>query len=383
MPLDRSTLEELEGRTLAPYASLSKDSRGRVHPESEPAFRTRYQRDRDRILHTTAFRRLEHKTQVFITYEGDYYRTRLTHTLEVAQIGRSLARCLGANEDLVEAICLAHDLGHPPFGHSGEAVLSRLMQPYGGFDHNRQSLRIVTVLEQRYPGFPGLNLTWETREGIVKHETAFDIPDMTEYTPGERGSLESQIANIADECAYTSHDLDDGLRSGILQPEDLEDLSLWKTLRDSSEWTSGPMSDLTRHRMIRSFIGLAVEDVMHCTSRRLSDDSVRSAADVRRLPENVVRHSDAFLPPLESLRRRLFEKMYRHYRVMRMALKAERFLSELFATYAANPKTLPPSVDLAPDGTDLHRVVCDYIAGMTDRFALEEYEKLTNPHTKP
>ncbi len=382
MVLDRSALESLEEHNLAPYASFSKRSRGRVYPEPEPASRTRYQRDRDRILHTTAFRRLEHKTQVFITYEGDYYRTRLTHTLEVSQIGRSLARSLGANEDLVEAVCLAHDLGHPPFGHSGEAVLSRLMEPHDGFDHNRQSLRIVTVLERRYPGFPGLNLTWETREGIVKHETAFDIPDMSEYSPDERGSLEAQIANAADECAYTSHDLDDGLRSGMLRTGDLADLELWKQLVETSGWVTGPLSDLARHQMIRAFIGLAVQDVIRCTEEQLQSSGVKSCAEIRGLPEAIVRSSDAFLPSLEALRKRLFEKMYRHHRVMRMALKAERFLSELFALYVANPKILPPAVLEQAGEEDLHRVVCDYIAGMTDRFAMEEFEKLTNPYTK-
>jgi dGTPase len=380
---DRSTLEAIEERTLALYASLSSRSRGRAYPEGEPEFRTRFQRDRDRILHTTAFRRLEHKTQVFITYEGDYYRTRLTHTLEVSQIGRTLARSLGGNEDLVEAICLAHDLGHPPFGHSGEVVLSRLMEPHGGFDHNRQSLRIVTTLERRYSRFPGLNLTWESREGIVKHETAFDIPDMSEYSPGERGSLEAQIANIADECAYTSHDLDDGLRSGILQPEDLVDLDLWRTLRDASEWSAGPLDELTRHRMIREFIGIAVGDIVRCTEGQLAAASIKTHSDLRRYSENIVRHSDTFLPPLEALRKRLFEKLYRHFRVMRMALKAERFLSELFDSYVSNPKILPPPILARAAEEDLSRVVCDYIAGMTDRFALEEYEKLTNPHAKP
>jgi dGTPase len=383
MVLDRPALENLEERTLAPYACLSKHSRGRVYPESEPPLRTRFQRDRDRILHTTAFRRLEHKTQVFITYEGDYYRTRLTHTLEVAQIGRSLARSLGVNEDLVEAICLAHDLGHPPFGHSGEVVLSRLMKDFGGFDHNRQSLRIVTVLEGRYAQFPGLNLTWETREGIVKHETAFDVPDMSEYAPDERGSLEAQIANVADECAYTSHDLDDGLRSGMLLPEDLEDLELWKRLRAESGKPDGPLDELTRHEMIRDFIGLAVQDLIEFSSRQLASHSVRGIQGVRSAPENIVCHSDAFRSLLEALRGRLFERLYRHHRVMRMALKAERFLSELFALYVANPKILPPPVLERPEGEDIHRTVCDYIAGMTDRFALEEYEKLTDPHTKP
>jgi dGTPase len=383
MILNRTALEDLEARVLAPYAARSRDSRGRAYPEAEPEDRTAYQRDRDRILHTTAFRRLEHKTQVFITYEGDYYRTRLTHTLEVSQIGRSLARTLGANEDLVEAVCLAHDLGHPPFGHSGEVALSRLMEGHGGFDHNRQSLRIVTVLERRYPGFPGLNLTWETREGIVKHETAFDIPDMSEYSPEERGSLEAQIANVADECAYTSHDLDDGLRSGMLLPEDLAGLDLWKMLRETSGWASGPLDDLTRHRMIRAFIGLAIEDIGKSAERRLADGAVKTPADVRRRPENILCHSDSFLPPLEALRGRLFEKLYRHWRVMRMAVKAEKFLSELFAMYVANPKILPPPVLQRTAGEDAHRVACDYIAGMTDRFAMEEYEKLTDPLTKP
>ena len=214
----RQQLEEIEDKSLAPYGMRSKDSKGRAYLDSEPEYRTSFQRDRDRILHTTAFRRLEYKTQVFINFEGDYFRTRLTHTLEVAQIGRTLARALGANEDLVEAICLAHDLGHSPFGHSGEVALARLMKDFGGFDHNRQSLRIVTELEQRYPEFPGLNLTWEVREGMVKHESEYDISDARDFNPDLRGNLETQIANVADELAYTTHDLDDGLRSGMITP---------------------------------------------------------------------------------------------------------------------------------------------------------------------
>jgi len=208
----RDQLEGFEDQYLAPYGMHSKDSKGRTHPEDEPDYRTVYQRDRDRILHTTAFRRLEYKTQVFINYEGDYYRTRLTHTLEVTQIGRTIARALGANEDLVETICMAHDLGHPPFGHSGETILARLMRDYGGFDHNKQSLRIVTELEHRYPDFPGLNLSWEVLEVIVKHETEYDISDAKTFNPDLRGNLEAQITNVADELAYTAHDLDDGLR---------------------------------------------------------------------------------------------------------------------------------------------------------------------------
>src|SRR5262245_4179861 len=219
MLADRERLEQIEAETLAPYALCSRDSQGRRYPDHEPPYRTAFQRDRDRIIHSAAFRRLEYKTQVFINFEGDYFRTRLTHTLEVAQIGRTLARALGANEDLVEAICLAHDLGHSPFGHSGEVALSRLMKDYGGFDHNKQSLRIVTELEQRYPEFPGLNLTWEVREGMVKHESEYDISDARDYDPSLRGNLETQIANVADELAYTTHDLDDGLRSGMMTPQ--------------------------------------------------------------------------------------------------------------------------------------------------------------------
>ncbi len=221
----RQQLENMEEKNLAPYATLCKNTHGRMHPDKEPDYRTCFQRDRDRILHTTAFRRLEHKTQVFITYEGDYYRTRLTHTLEVTQIGRTVARALGANEDLTEAICLAHDLGHPPFGHSGEITLARLMKDYGGFDHNKHSLRIVTQLENRYPDFPGLNLSWEVLEGIVKHETEYDISDAREFNPELRGHLEVQISNAADELAYTAHDLDDGLRSGMITPQMLKKLN--------------------------------------------------------------------------------------------------------------------------------------------------------------
>ncbi len=226
----RQKLEELENACLAPYGIRSQDSKGRKYSEEKPKYRTAFQRDRDRILHTTAFRRLEYKTQVFINSEGDYYRTRLTHTLEVTQIGRSVARALGANEDLIEAICLAHDLGHAPFGHSGEVILNRLMKDYGGFDHNKHSLRIVTKLENRYPNFAGLNLTWETREGIVKHETEYDVSDASDYDAELRGHLEAQIANAADELAYSAHDLDDGLRSGMITAPMLEDIALWQIL---------------------------------------------------------------------------------------------------------------------------------------------------------
>ena len=274
MLFTRRQLEDIEDTNLAPYGCRSKYTRGRQYPDSEPEYRTAFQRDRDRILHTTAFRRLEYKTQVFINYEGDYYRTRLTHTLEVAQIGRTIARALGANEDLIEAICLAHDLGHPPFGHSGEVALARLMNDHGGFDHNKQSLRIVTKLERRYPEFPGLNLTWEVREGIVKHETEYDISDAGEYNPDLRGHLEAQIANAADELAYTAHDLDDGLRSGMITPHMLEGITLWEILVESVGWRGGPLDDLTRHRLIRRLIGMEVTDLVQTTDQRLRESGV-------------------------------------------------------------------------------------------------------------
>ncbi|NPV57146.1 MAG: dNTP triphosphohydrolase, partial [Anaerolineae bacterium] len=251
MYVTRQELENNEERVLAPYAIRSKLSRGRLYPDEEPDYRTSFQRDRDRILHTTAFRRLEYKTQVFINHEGDYYRTRLTHTLEVTQIGRTIARALGANEDLTEAICLAHDLGHPPFGHSGESTLATLMKDAGGFNHNKHSFRIVTELEQRYPNFPGLNLSWEVLEGIVKHETEYDVADAQEFEPDLRGHLEAQIANAADELAYTAHDLDDGLRSGMITSQMMNDIEIWNIITHSVGWDEQVLDDLDRHRIIR------------------------------------------------------------------------------------------------------------------------------------
>ncbi|MGA2112753.1 MAG: deoxyguanosinetriphosphate triphosphohydrolase [Anaerolineales bacterium] len=383
MFITRQAMEAGEVERLAPYACLSAMSRGREYPENEAAYRTAFQRDRDRILHTTAFRRLEHKTQVFIIYEGDYYRTRLTHTLEVAQIGRSIARALGANEDLVEAICLAHDLGHPPFGHSGEVALARIMKDYGGFDHNKQSLRIVTQLERRYPEFPGLNLTWETREGIVKHETEYDIADAASYDPSLRGHLEAQITNLADELAYTTHDLDDGLRSEMIRSEDLEQLAIWQSLRESIGWHTGPLEELTRHQLIRRFIGRSVTDVVESTERRIARSGVTTREELQQLAFNVIGFGEELDASMKQLKPFLYAHMYRHFRVVRMAVKAERFLSDLFAAYVEAPEILPPSVQVRATSADFRRVVCDYIAGMTDRFALEEHQKLFDPYTKP
>lgn len=383
MYFSRTMLEEIEDRILAPYAVRSKDSKGRAYLDREPDYRTAFQRDRDRIIHTTAFRRLEYKTQVFITYEGDYYRTRLTHTLEVAQIGRTIARALGVNEDLVEAICLAHDLGHPPFGHSGESALARLMKDHGGFDHNKQSLRIVTELEQRYAEFPGLNLTWEVREGLVKHETEYDIADAREYNPELRGNLETQIANIADELAYTAHDLDDGLRSGLITPAMLNGIALWEILTESIHWQGGELSELDRHRLIRRLIGIEVTDVIQATEARLRESGVASPLDVQRLPYNLVAHSDEMRRRNRELKDFLYHNMYRNYRVVRMQMKAERILSDLFDAYRSEPSILPEHVRKYIPLRGLERTICDYIAGMTDRYAIEEHQRLFDPQIKP
>ncbi len=380
---DRRQLEELEAQTLATYARKSRDSRGRAYPEDEPDYRTAFQRDRDRILHTTAFRRLEYKTQVFVNYEGDYYRTRLTHTLEVAQIGRTIARALAVNEDLTEAICLAHDLGHPPFGHAGERALHALMAGHGGFDHNRQALRIVDVLEQRYPDFPGLNLTWEVREGIAKHEARADISSEAGFDPQRRGLLEAQIPDVADEIAYNAHDLDDGLRAGILMPEMLEELALWHDLKGSIGWDGRHFDDLVRYRLIRRLIGLEVTDLIYETAQRIRESGVGSPEEVQALGYNLVGFSPDLAAKNTQLKEFLQRYLYNHYRLIRMQTKAERFISDLFHAYISQPAQLPANVQARiSDEASLYRVVCDYIAGMTDRFALEEWQKLFDPFVR-
>jgi dGTPase len=383
MYFTRQHLEEIEDKSLAPYGARSRDSKGRAYLDNEPEYRTAFQRDRDRILHTTAFRRLEYKTQVFINYEGDYFRTRLTHTLEVAQIGRTLARALGGNEDLVESICLAHDLGHAPFGHSGETVLARLMKDYGGFDHNKQSLRIVTELEQRYPEFPGLNLTWEVREGMVKHESEYDISDARQFNPELRGNLETQICNLADELAYTTHDLDDGLRSGMINPQMLEGISLWEILRDTYRWRGPNLDDMERHRMIRQLVGLLVTDLVECTDQRLKESAAKSALELQKLKYNVVGYSEEMQRRNRELKDFLYKNLYRHFRVVRMQVKAEKLITDLFNAYRSEPLMLPTSVQKRIDNRGLERTICDYIAGMTDRYAIEEHQKLFNPLERP
>lgn len=375
--------EEKENSCLAPYGIRSKDSKGRKYPDSTPIYRTAFQRDRDRILHTTAFRRLEYKTQVFLNAEGDYYRTRLTHTLEVAQIGRTIARALGANEDLEEAICLAHDLGHSPFGHSGEKIMNHLMKDQGGFDHNKQSLRIVTKLENRFQDFPGLNLTWETREGIVKHETEYDVSDADDYNPDLRGHLEAQIANAADELAYSAHDLDDGLRSGLISVSMLEDLAIWKILVESVGWEGRELTELDRNRIIRRMIGIEVEDVIKSTDKKIQQSAVTSVESLQKLPHNVIGFSDHMKQNNRELKDFLYKNLYQSHRVIRMQVKAERIISNLFAAYQKDPLMLPNHIQIGIEKKGLERSICDYIAGMTDRFAIDEHQKLFDPTQRP
>lgn len=378
--ISREKIEAQEGERLAPYATLSHNSLGRAFTEEEHPYRTAFQRDRDRVIHTTAFRRLEYKTQVFLITEGDYYRTRLTHTIEVAQIGRTIARALQVNEDLTEAICLAHDLGHGPFGHSGEASLNTLMAEYGGFDHNYQSFRIVDKLENRFPDFRGLNLTWEVREGILKHETEYDSSEVTDFEPEWQPTIEAQIVNLADAIAYTTADLDDGLRSGMITPQQLTDIEFWQLVTDELGLDLGQgFSDMDRHRIIRRLIGKEVSDVIKASQAHLEEHQIECLEDVRKLDQNIVTHSDEVARLDRQLKDFLYTNLYTHWRVMRMDLKARRFIGELFEAYTTSPVILPTTVQQRAAKKNLHRTVCDYIAGMTDRYALQEHSRLFNP----
>ncbi|MBQ6505410.1 MAG: deoxyguanosinetriphosphate triphosphohydrolase [Flexilinea sp.] len=368
---------------IAPYGTRSKDTKGRLFPEEEHSYRGCYQRDKDRILHTTSFRRLEYKTQVFVNDEGDYYRTRLTHTLEVAQIGRTLARALGGNEDLAEAICLAHDMGHPPFGHSGEEVLARKMVNHGGFNHNRQTLRIVTKLEKRYNGFNGLNLSYETLEGIAKHETEYDTMGDMDFNPDLRGSLEAQIANMADETAYSAHDLDDGLRSGLLTLEMVQGLGIWRMISDSIHFADSKLSDLDRHRFITALTALEVDDIVEHSEQMIQKNRIESVSDLVHMPYNIVSNSDMMVGMNRELKDFLYNNMYRHYRVVRMSAKADMILSRLFDTFLNNPKLMPTHIQEMIDEKGLEVAICDYIAGMTDRYAVKQYQKLFDPELLP
>lgn len=381
--LKRRDIEKGE-ELLAPYAQKSKSSKGRAYKEAEHGYRSCYQRDRDRIIYSTAFRRLEYKTQVFVNHEGDYYRTRLTHTLEVAQIAKSIARALRLNEDLVEAIALAHDLGHTPFGHSGEDALHELMKDYGGFDHNAHGLRVVDLLEERYPDFPGLNLSYEVREGIIKHSTTFDYP--RPCAPfDEVGSplLEIQVVDIADEIAYDNHDLDDGITSGLIREEDLKNIRLWSEKNRMIRKSYPHINDeIRKYQIIRALINHQVTDVINHTEANIKKFKVHSVQQVAKLPERMV----AFSRPLESLRKPMrdfmMQNLYQHYRVVRMSNKAYRFITSLFKVYLDKTEQLPPNTQKRLNKEDKHRVICDYIAGMTDRYALDEYKKFFEPYER-
>jgi len=379
----REEIEAQEDKCLAGYASRSALSQGREYPEPEHDFRTRFQRDRDRVIHSKAFRRLEYKTQVFVYHEGDHFRTRLTHTIEVAQIARSIARMLRLNEDLAEAISLAHDLGHPPFGHSGQDVMNELMKGKGGFEHNRHSLRIVTVLERRYPDFPGLNLSFEVLEGISKHFTDYDLPDGRMFHREGQPSLEAQVANLSDEIAYNHHDLDDGLRSGMIDLDQLQKVEIWKEAyrHITREYANSPQRVQT-HQTIRRLINWVVTDLVQQTHENLTQGGIQDLHQVRQAGGPMVAFSKDILEKTTQLKRFLFKNLYRHYRVERMADKAERILTDLFNTYIHNTKILPPRVFEEATQAEPERAICDYIAGMTDRYALDEHQKLFDPHAR-
>ena len=378
MLFPRERLEARERETLAPYAAHAGNSRGRVHQESESAYRTAFQKDRDRVVHTTAFRRLEYKTQVFVNYEGDHYRTRLTHTLEVAQVAKAVCRALGLNEDLAETIALAHDLGHPPFGHAGEAALDRLAHDEGGFDHNKQSLRIVTRLERRYADHEGLNLTWETLEGIMKHETEYDVPDAA-WEPDKRPSLEAQVVNLADEMAYNAHDLDDGLRAGLLDATGIAEVPLVGRLMRELGIAPERFAEADRHLLIRELLGHAIEDVVTATDERVREAGVSSVEDVRDAAAVLASGSERGRREARELKTYLYANLYKHHRQIRMSRKADRILSDIHAAYLDTPAMLPPSWERAAEERGLLRAVTDYLAGFTDRFANEEYRRLFEP----
>lgn len=382
--LCREEYENREREILAPYAAFSADSRGREHDEPSCPYRSQFQRDRDRIVHCEAFRRLEYKTQVFVNHEGDYYRTRLTHTLEVAQISRGIARTLRLNEDLAEAIALAHDLGHTPFGHRGEGVLNELMAEHGGFEHNRQSFRVVTYLERRYPQFDGLNLTYEVREGIVKHTGEYDAPDVPSFSTEGYPTLEAQIVNVADQIAYMNHDLDDGLQSGMLTFEILEGVPLWQRIfADVQKEFPAARPKIHKYQTIRRLIHYLITDLQEETRRRIEKSALSSLHDVRARGRHIVAHSTAVSAETKCLLDTLMEHLYRHYHVERMAQKSATILKDLFSSYLANPRILPPTLCRTIEADGLaHLHVCDYIAGMTDRFALQEHAKLFDPHER-
>lgn len=379
---DRAEAEKIEEEGLAPYASRSSTSRKRIHQEEEHPYRTIYQRDRDRVVHSTAFRRLEYKTQVFVYHEGDHYRTRLTHSLEVAQIARSMARALRLNEDLCEAIALSHDLGHPPFGHSGEKALDELMDGKGGFEHNLHALRIVDHIEHRYPQFRGLNLSWESREAIAKHSKRKEDPSLKEFDRFPNPSLEAQVADLADSIAYNSHDLDDGLTSSLLTVEKLCETSIFKRFYTQATSYDGMTPKLLNYHVIRRIINAQVGDAVRQTENNIKRFQIRDADEARATQEPIVDFSTDMRREHNELKKFLRENMYRHYRVIRMEEKAYNVVRDLFRAYDRRRELLPHHVQRQFDNEEKSRLICDYIAGMTDRYAMEEHRKLFDPMAK-
>ena len=372
----REQMDETERMVLAPFAQKSGDSRGRKYPEASHAYRTEFQRDRARIIHSRAFRRLEYKTQVFLNGTGDHLRTRLTHSIEVASISRTIARALSLNEDLAEAIALAHDLGHPPFGHSGEEMLAECMRDHGGFDHNKQSERVVELLESTYPNFPGLNLTFEVREGLQKHQAFYDPP-----APGEEGyhcpALEGQITNLADEITYYSHDLDDAVDFEILSGRQLEENAVWQQSHRAVVTRYPEAREPELHKLIiRDIIDVQVRDVIMRSAQAIADSGVQSADEVRRQAGPLIRYSDELLDANRALRRFLYQNVYYHPRVAEVNQNACEMLRRVFAALLIDPEQLGDAATKRVESEGLPRTVCDYVAGMTDRYLMEEHGRL-------
>jgi dGTPase len=372
----------LERERLLPCAVKAAETRGRRHPEAEHPLRTPFERDRDRIIHSGAFRRLEYKTQVFVNHEGDDYRTRLTHTLEAAQITRSLARFLCLNEDLAEAIALAHDLGHPPFGHAGEEALQAMMGDHGGFEHNRQGLRVVDALESRYPEFSGLNLTWEVREGIAKHSKSFDpdepVLEFEEFAGARWPSLEAQLVDASDQIAYNAHDIDDGLTARLIQLSDLAAVPLWQRVT-AGQGYANLTPQQAKYLGVRALINEQVQDLARTVESRIAEWGLDSADAVREAPDVTAALGPEMQALNEELRQFLQANVYRNYRVNRMAIKARRLLEALFRSYEEFPQQLPPGAFRGE--RELHRAICDYLAGLTDREALSEHRRLFDPYS--
>jgi dGTPase len=382
VPFEPRDWLDREDEVLAPYAMHTRQSRGRRHPEPAHAFRTLYQRDRDRVVHSTAFRRLMHKTQVLVTQTNDHHRTRLTHTLEVAQISRTVARQLGLNEDLTEAIALAHDLGHPPFGHAGERALDECMACHAGFEHNLHALRIVEVLEYRYADFPGINLSREVLESIALHSLRRNDPAVSEFLAVGQPLLEAQLADAADSLAYDAHDVDDALSVGLVAPYDLREVEIWRRAVDRVEARHGRLgAEQYQPTVVRALIDWLVGDVLEHTRQRLRQERIRAVEDVRAYSGTLVGPGPEVRALKAELEAFLHRRVYHHHRVQRMAVKGARFVRELFAAFCRNPQLLPERYSRRIGSNGPERVVCDYIAGMTDRYAQDEYLRLFQPYT--